>query len=58
MECDFCLEECDGKLVLRDINISKKDGNDIVLCPTCMNLYANADFDELERRLKNRGGMK
>lgn len=53
-KCDFCGEKCDGKLVLRDMNIQKKDGSDIELCSICLNLYANHKYDKLTARIGER----
>jgi len=52
VSCDFCGKECDGKIVLRDQVIQKKDGSDLILCGTCFNLYANHEYDKLTKRLK------
>ena len=46
-DCDFCGEECDGRLIIREDN-----GSEIQVCATCMNLYANGDFKKLGKRLK------
>ena len=51
-KCDFCKKETDGKLILKDLNIQKKDNSDLILCSKCLNLYANYEFDELEGRIK------
>jgi len=48
MKCDFCKKECDGKLILRDVVLAKKDGSDIVLCSDCLNKYANQDYDKIK----------
>ena len=40
MKCDFCKKEGDWKMVLRNPEIVKKDGSDVVLCNECMNHYA------------------
>lgn len=48
MICDFCGSECDGKLVLRDANIEKKDGSDIILCSECLNHCANHEYDKIK----------
>ena len=52
MNCDFCSIKTDEKLILRDQQIFKKDGSDIILCNECLNLYANHEYDELEDRMK------
>ena len=52
MECNFCQIQTDGKLVLRYLEIEKKDGSDIVLCSECLNLYSNHEYEELEKRMK------
>jgi hypothetical protein len=56
MRCDFCDNECDGKLVLRDFYLKKKDGSDVVLCSECLNDYANADYGSL--RCEPQGGIR
>ena len=48
MKCDFCEEECDGKNILRDPNISRKDGSGVVLCNDCINNYMNRDYDKIK----------
>ena len=53
-ECDFCGKKCDGKLVLIDSQIVKKDGSNIVLCGDCMNYYANQEYE----KIKLKGGSK
>ena len=47
-ECDFCGNECDGKIILRDTQLLKKDGSDIILCPDCLNNYANGNYDKIK----------
>lgn len=49
--CKFCKEPCDGKLILRNPQIETSDGSDFVICSTCLNLYANSKFEELEMRI-------
>jgi hypothetical protein len=49
-ECDFCGKKTDGSIVLRDVNLEKKDGSDIILCSDCLNHYANREYDKI--RLK------
>ena len=48
MKCDFCKKECDGKNILRDQNISRKDGSGLVLCNVCLNNYMNEDYDKIK----------
>ena len=50
MNCDFCGSDCDGKLILKDQNIEKKDGSDIILCSECLNHYANNEYDKIKLR--------
>ena len=50
-KCDFCQIETDGKLILRDLIIEKKDGSDLILCSECLNLYANHEYYKLEKRM-------
>ena len=52
MKCVFCQEKCDGKLILKDEDIIMKDGSDMIVCNTCLNLYASREYDKLEKRLK------
>ena len=52
IRCNFCGEVCDGKIILRDQVIQKTDGSDLILCGTCLNLYANQEYDKLEERIK------
>jgi len=52
MKCSFCQENCDGKMVLVDKQIAMKDGSNVVLCNTCINLYANHQYEELTKRLE------
>lgn len=46
--CDFCGKECDGKLILRDSRLSKKDGSDVCLCSKCLNNYVNGDYHKIK----------
>lgn len=48
MKCDFCKSDCDGSLILRDANLEKADGSDIVLCSECLNYYANGEYDKIK----------
>jgi hypothetical protein len=52
-KCDFCKARTDEKLVLRDKLICKKDGSDLVVCSTCLDLYINCEFNKLIKRVKN-----
>ena len=56
IRCDFCGEECDGTIILRDTNIQKVDGSDLILCGTCLNLYGNQMYEELTKRIENKNG--
>ena len=51
VECDFCGEECDDTIILRDQVIQKKDGSDLIVCETCLDLYANQEYDKLTKRI-------
>jgi len=52
-ECDFCGKETDGKIILKDTQISKKDGSDIILCGDCLNHYANKEYYKIKlKRVK------
>jgi|GEM_PF-3791857 len=53
ISCDFCGKETDGKLVLKDLNIQKKDGSDIHLCSDCSNNYSSGDYDKIKIKEKN-----
>ena len=50
--CDFCGKACDGKLILIDSMIQKKDGSDIVLCEECFNNYVNGEYDKIKLKGK------
>lgn len=49
MKCKICNESCDGKLTIVDITL---DPNHITCCPICFNLWANHDYDKLEKRIR------
>jgi len=51
-ECDFCKAKGDWKNVIRSTDFEKKDGSDIIVCDSCLNFYANQEFDKLRKRLK------
>ena len=48
IECDFCGSKCDGKIILRDALISKEDGSNVILCSSCLNHYANGEYDKIK----------
>ena len=48
MECDFCGAIGNWISILRDSQIVKKDGSDLILCDDCMNNYANGDYDKIK----------
>jgi len=50
INCNFCGKDCDATLVLRDTEIFKKDGSDIILCSDCLNNYSNGDYDKITLR--------
>ena len=56
MKCEICKEnEADEKLVMKDVSILDKKTGEVKewkLCTVCFNLWANQDFDELSKRLK------
>ncbi len=56
--CDFCGKEIpnEPRLVLKDPQIMKKDGSDIVLCADCLNNYTSGDYDKIKLKgeVKNR----
>ena len=47
-ECDFCGKKGEWKFILRDANLEKRDGSDILLCDECGNNYANGDFAKIK----------
>lgn len=48
IKCDFCGDACDGKIVLRDALIVKKDRSDIIICNDCLTHYSNGDYDKIK----------
>ena len=54
MKCMTCKNQCEGSLVLKDINLLNKKGEVIEwkLCKTCFNLWTNQEYDKLTKRLK------
>jgi len=50
--CDFCTKKGDWRTILRDAVLKKKDGSDMILCNTCLNLYANHQYEELTERIE------
>lgn len=48
VECDFCGEECDGKIIIKDSIMLKRDGSEIISCNTCLNHLANKEFHEIK----------
>ena len=55
--CDFCGKDTDGKLVLRDARIGKKDGSDVVLCPDCLNHYAAGEYGKIKLKSPSEPGQ-
>ncbi len=53
MKCDFCKIEGEWKNVIRDANISKRDGSDIMVCNDCLNLYGNQEYKLLAEKMIN-----
>ena len=51
-KCSFCREKCDSNLILRDTHIAMKDGSDMIVCNTCLNLYTHHEYDELIKRIE------
>ncbi len=47
-ECDFCGKRGNWINVLRDIQISKKDGSYIILCNNCLNNYTNGNYNKIK----------
>jgi transcription elongation factor Elf1 len=54
MKCSFCGAEGEWVCVLRNPDLVKKDGSDVILCDSCMNLYANMEWDKLAERIQAR----
>lgn len=52
MYCDLCKKEGEFKNILKNHDIQKKDGSDVVVCDDCLNDYANEDYDSLLLRAK------
>lgn len=53
-ECDFCGRKGNWKNVLKDTQIFKKDGSDVILCDDCLNHYANQEYDKIKLKNKRR----
>jgi len=51
VKCAFCDLEGDWKNVLRDPELVRKDGKDIILCNICLQLYADGEFEDLSLRM-------
>lgn len=51
-ECDFCGKKGNWISVLRDAQIQKKDGSDIILCNECINNYLNRDYEKIKLKEK------
>ncbi|MHA1302342.1 MAG: hypothetical protein ACTSPI_01385 [Candidatus Heimdallarchaeaceae archaeon] len=47
-ECDFCGKKGDWKSVLKDVNLEKKDGSDIILCDQCLNYYTSGEYEKIK----------
>jgi ribosome-binding protein aMBF1 (putative translation factor) len=47
IRCDFCGNDTDGKLILKDTALRTCDGSDIVLCSECMNYYTNKEYSKI-----------
>jgi hypothetical protein len=52
IQCGFCKDKGNWKNVIRNMDFEKKNGTDIIVCNTCLNLYDNQRFEELKRRFK------
>ena len=55
MKCNFCGNKCDGKIILKDTSIKKKDGSNIILCGDCLNHYANGEYDKIKLKQAIKG---
>jgi hypothetical protein len=42
-ECDFCKLPCEGKMILKDVDI----GGDVYICDACLKKYANGDANQV-----------
>lgn len=51
MKCMICNAECDGKIVIGDIQTV--DGGDFIVCNDCLSEYASGDYDKLAEKLEN-----
>lgn len=54
MKCSFCGVVGDWKFILRDSEITMKDGSDVILCDDCCNLYHDKDYLSLIRKIKKK----
>jgi len=47
-ECDFCGKKGYWKNVLKDTQIQKKDGSDLILCNDCLNNHTIINYDKIK----------
>jgi len=50
MKCQICNKECEGKIIVRDVNI---DG-ELIVCGDCLNDFGNQNYDSLIKKLEER----
>ena len=52
--CDFCGKEYVGvPLIIKSLEIIKKDGSDLRVCGECFNFYTNGEFEKIKVKGKN-----
>lgn len=47
-ECDFCGIEGNWINVLKNPQIEKKDGSDVILCDNCIDHYMNQEYEKIK----------
>lgn len=47
IKCEICNESCDGKIIIKDINIKRE----LKVCGNCLNDFGNQDYDKLNEKL-------
>jgi len=52
VKCDFCGKKIYAKIILRDTQIFKKNGSDIVLCNNCLNYYTSGQYNKIKLKKK------
>lgn len=46
--CDFCGVKGEWKNVIRSQDFQKADGSNLVVCNSCLNYYANGEYDKIK----------